>query len=298
VDALHLTPRDPRYPALLAVTPAPPALWVRGALTREDALAIAVVGTRRATAYGLAAAERLAFDLAARGITIVSGLARGIDTAAHRGALAADGRTLAVLGSGVDVVYPPENRALIAEIAGRGAIVSQFAPGTPPRPGHFPARNRVIAGLALGVVVVEAPEHSGALITAALAGELGREVFAVPGPITADASRGANGLILDGAKLVRGWHDVVQELSDQWRRAVRSAATPSESDVPGPGSDEARVLSVLTTDQPQHIEVLVTRVGGSPGRVAAALVALELAGWARQLEGQRWVRVAAPPRRV
>jgi DNA processing protein len=293
VDVVHLLPRDPRYPALLAAIPSPPAVWVRGTLARDDALAIAVVGTRRATAYGLAAAERLAFDLAARGVTIVSGLARGVDTAAHRGALAAGGRTVAVLGSGVDVAYPPENRALLEDVIGRGAVVSQFAPGTPPLPGNFPARNRLIAGLALGVVVVEAPEHSGALITAALAGDLGREVFAVPGPVTAATSRGAHGLILDGAKLVRDWRDVVQELPNPWRRAVRAPEEPSEDDGPAPGSDEARVLSTLAVDEPQHIEVLVSRVGGSSGRVAAALVMLELAGWARQLEGQRWVKVAA-----
>jgi DNA processing protein len=298
VDVHHLGPRDARYPALLAAIPAPPALWVRGTLERDDALAIAVVGTRRATAYGLAAAERLAFDLAARGVTIVSGLARGIDTAAHRGALAANGRTLAVLGSGVDVIYPPENRRLFPEIVGHGAVVSQFAPGTPPLPANFPARNRLIAGLALGVIVVEAAERSGALITAALAGELGREVFAVPGPITVETSRGVNGLILDGAKLVRDWHDVVQELTDPWRSAVRNPASPSDADAPAPGSDEARVLSVLACDEPQHIETLVGRVGGSAGRVAAALVVLEVAGWARQLEGQRWVKVVARQRRA
>jgi DNA processing protein len=294
MDCVHLTPGDPRYPALLATMPAAPPIWVRGTLERDDALAIAVVGTRRATAYGLAAAERLAFDLAARGVTIVSGLARGIDTVAHRGALAANARTVAVLGSGVDVVYPPENRALLDDVTRRGAVVSPFAPGTPPLPANFPVRNRLIAGLALGVVVVEAPERSGALITAALAGELGREVFAVPGPITAETSRGVSGLIRDGATLVRDWHDVVQELPDEWRRAVRNPAA-SSPDTPTPGSDAARLLDALTPDEPQHIEALVTRVGGSPGRVAAALMTLELAGWARQLEGQRWVRVAARP---
>ncbi|MGH7309334.1 MAG: DNA-processing protein DprA [Candidatus Rokuibacteriota bacterium] len=291
MDCLALGPRHPRYPALLAAAPAPPDLWVRGTLVAEDTLAIAIVGTRRASAYGAAVAERLAFDLAARGITIVSGLARGIDTAAHRGALAAAGRTLAVLGSGVDVVYPPESRALMEEIVARGALVSQFPLGTAPLAWHFPARNRTLAGLALGVVVVEAPERSGALITASLAADLGREVFAVPGQITSPTSQGANALIQDGAKLIRGWQDVVQELPDQWRRAVRAPSPGHEVEVPAVDSEEGRLLALLRPDEPQHIERLIARTGSSPGRVAAALIALELNGRARQLDGQRWVTV-------
>jgi DNA processing protein len=293
VELRHLTSRDPRYPALLAAVPSPPALWVRGDLERDDALAIALVGTRRASAYGLAAAERLAFDLAARGVTVVSGLARGIDTAAHRGALAAGGRTIAVLGAGVDVVYPPESAALGREIERRGALVSQFPPGMPPQPWNFPLRNRTLAGLALGVVVVEAPERSGALITAGLAAELGREVFAVPGQITVETSRGSNRLIQDGAKLVRDWCDIVQELSDSWRRAVRSPSEPAgRADEPAPDSEEGRILTLLTSEQPQHIEDLIARGHSSPARVAAALLALELGGQARQLDGQRWVKAA------
>src|SRR5213593_4070047 len=207
-----LTPGDPRYPALLGVIASPPSVHVRGAIVAADGLAIAIVGSRRASTYGLEVAERLAFDLAARGVTIVSGLARGIDTAAHRGALAAGGRTIAVLGCGIDVVYPPENRALARAIEAQGALVSQFAPGMPALPGHFPARNRTLAGLALGVVVVEAADRSGALITAGFAGDLGREVFAVPGRITSPTSAGANRLIQDGAKLVTCWQDIVSEL--------------------------------------------------------------------------------------
>lgn len=176
-----LTRDDVEYPAHLRGLPdAPDTLHVRGALAERDALAIAVVGSRRATPYGLEVAETLAADLAARGVTIVSGLARGIDTAAHRGALRVGGRTVAVLGSGVDVVYPQENGRLAEEIATHGALLSQFAPGTPPLPHHFPTRNAVIAGLSLAVVVVEAAERSGSLITARLAAELGREVLAVP----------------------------------------------------------------------------------------------------------------------
>jgi DNA processing protein len=297
VESRRLTPRDLQYPALLAPIPSPPDLWVRGELEAQDALAIAIVGTRRASAYGMAAAERLAFDLAARGVTVVSGLARGIDTAAHRGALAAGGRTIAVLGAGVDVVYPPENDELGRSIEQRGARLSQFPPGTPPLAWNFPARNRTLAGLALGVVVVEAPERSGALITAGLAGELGREVFAVPGQITVQTSRGSNRLIQDGAKLVRDWHDIVQELPDEWRQAVRSSSvSTNDADPPTRDSEEGQILSLLRYEVPQHIEVLIAQRGGNAARVAAALLVLELEGQARQLDGQRWVRVTATGR--
>ena len=284
---------------LLGAIPAPPALFARGALSDDDALALAIVGSRRPTPYGLAVAERLASDLAARGVTIVSGLARGIDTAAHRGALAAGGRTLAVLGCGLDVVYPPENRALARAIETQGALVSQFAPGVPALAGHFPARNRTLAGLALGVVVVEAADRSGALITAGFAGDLGREVFAVPGRITSPASAGANRLIQDGAKLVTCWQDIVSELPEPWRRAVRGPLAPtSEQRQLENGSDEGRMFGLLAPDEPQHIEQLIARAGLDPARAAAVLVTLELGGWARQLAGQRWVSVETRTRRA
>src|SRR3989442_4703934 len=204
---IELRPGDPRYPALLGSIPARPALFVRGALSDDDALALAIVGSRRPTPYGLAVAEQLAFELATRGVTIVSGLARGIDTAAHRGALAAGGRTLAVLGCGVDVVYPPENGELARSIEACGALLSQFAPGLPALAGHFPARNRTITGLVLGVVVVEAAERGGALITAGLAGAIGRETLAIPCRITAPASGRGDRLIQGGAKLVTCWQE-------------------------------------------------------------------------------------------
>src|SRR5690349_15136070 len=216
-----LTAGHPRYPAALATLAPAPALWVRGALDPTDALAIAIVGSRRATPYGLEVAARLAGDLAARGVTIVSGFARGIDAAAHRAALEAGGRTLAVLGCGIDVVYPPEHARLAESVAARGALVTQFAPGTPPLPYHFPARNRTLAALALGVVVVEAAERSGSLSTAGFAADLGREVFAVPGKITSPTSAGTHRLLRDGARLVEDWTDVVQELPNAWRRRVR-----------------------------------------------------------------------------
>ena len=296
---IELRPGDTRYPALLGAIPAPPPLFVRGELVDDDTLALAIVGSRRPTPYGLAVAERLASDLAARGVTIVSGLARGIDAAAHRGALAAGGRTIAVLGCGLDVVYPPENVALARTIEAHGAVVSQFAAGVPALPGHFPARNRTLAGLALGVVVVEAAEKSGALITAGFAGDLGRETFAVPGRITSPSSAGANRLIQDGAKLVTCWQDIVSELPEQWRRAVRGLSAPSgEHEAPENGTDEGRMLQLLAPDEPQHIEQLITRAGFAPERAAALLVTLELGGWARQLAGQRWVSLETRARRA
>jgi DNA processing protein len=295
---IELRPADPRYPALLGAIPAPPRLFVRGALEADDALALAIVGSRRPSPYGLAVAEQLASELAARGVTIVSGLARGIDTAAHRGALAAGGRTLAVLGCGLDVVYPPENAVLARTIEARGALVSQFAPGVPALAGHFPARNRTLAGLALGVVVVEAAERSGALITAGFAGDLGRETFAVPGRITSPTSAGANRLIQDGAKLVTCWQDIVSELPEPWRRAVRGPSTPtSEQQQPEIGSDEGILFRLLTPDEPQHIEQLIARAEMDPARAGALLVTLELGGWARQLAGQRWVSLDTRARR-
>jgi DNA processing protein len=272
---------------------------VRGTLRADDALAVAIVGSRRATPYGTEMAARLAEDLAARGVTIVSGLARGIDTAAHRGALAGGGRTIAVLGHGIDLCYPPENRTLADDIEAHGALVSQFSPGTPPHARNFPLRNRTIAGLALGVVVVEAAERSGALITAGAAGDFGREVYAVPGRVTSETSRGAHGLLRDGATLVRSWTDIVEELPSPWRNAVREASSVLDAaagDVTVT-SDEATVLTALAVDEAQHIEDVIARCGMAPARVSATLVSLELSGTARQLEGQRWIAVRPRARR-
>ena len=304
-----LSPADARYPSRLAEVPdAPATLHVRGALVDADALAVAIVGSRRATPYGLEVAETLAADLAARGVTIVSGLARGIDAAAHRGALRVGGRTLAVLGSGIDVIYPPENRRLAAEIAERGALLSQFAPGTPPLAHHFPLRNRVIAGLSLGVVVVEAAERSGALITARLAAEFGREVMAVPGPVTSPASRGAHALIRDGAALVERGEDVIAELPARWRECVRPAVRRDEQVAPGrrdhlaharragghsgdADEGEAAVLDAVG-DEPMTMDDVIEKSGLASGRAAAVLSALELEGRVRQIEGKRFVQVA------
>jgi DNA processing protein len=291
-DARLVLLSDAEYPAALrAVDLPPPFLLVRGELRREDGLAVAIVGSRQGSAYGLRVAERLGADLGARGVTVVSGLARGVDTAAHRGTLGAGGRTVAVLGSGVDVVYPPENRRLAAEIMGAGAVVSQFPMGTAPLPHHFPARNRVIAGLTLGTVVVEAAERSGALITARLAGELGREVYAVPGNVSSAGSQGTNGLIQDGAKLVQGWEDVVAEWPPEWRRAL---GTPSSSgEAPGRTEIEPREGAILALlgDEPVAVDAMVERSGLPSGLVSAGLTALELRGLARRVAGQRYVRV-------
>jgi DNA processing protein len=296
-DPIVLRPGDERYPALLGVIPSPPRLQIRGSLEPADALAVAIVGSRRPTPYGVEVAEALAAELAARGVTIVSGLARGIDAAAHRGALQGGGRTLAVLGHGIDVVYPPEHRDLFRAIEGQGAIISQFPNGTAPLPYNFPLRNRTIAGLTLGVVVVEAGERSGALITAGLAADLGREVFAVPGRVTSEASRGPHGLLRDGAILVRDWADVVQELPEPWRRAVQAPAAGSAETERTVTGTEAMVLAALKPDEPLHIEELTALVALTPGRLASALVTLELEGRARQLEGQRWMAVPARSRR-
>src|SRR5476649_1771064 len=204
---------DPAYPAALAAIIDPPfVLWTRGVLAALDRPAVAIVGSRAGSPYALAVAEQLAADLAARGIVIVSGLARGVDSAAHRGALAAGGATIAVLGSGADVIYPPEHAALANEIIVQGAVISELVPGTPPLPWCFPLRNRIISGLSRAVVVIEAGEKSGSLITARCALEQGREVLAVPGNVLSGRNRGAHALLRDGAKIVESADDILEEL--------------------------------------------------------------------------------------
>ena len=211
MKALHLQDKD--YPLNLRYIYQPPAtIYLEGNLIAQDNIAIAIVGSRRATDYGLNNAERIGFELASRGITVVSGLARGIDSAAHRGALKAGGRTIAVLGSGLDVIYPPENKKLAQDIAQGGAVISEFIPDTPPHRENFPRRNRIISGLSLGVVVVEAAKRSGALITENFALEQGREVFALPGKVDSFTSGGVHDLIKEGAKLIESIEDIIEEL--------------------------------------------------------------------------------------
>jgi DNA processing protein len=279
---------DPDYPPRLqAVASAPPVLYVRGRLTPEDEAAVAVVGSRRATAYGEEMARELARELGRRGLTIVSGLARGIDAAAHRGAIEVGGRTVAVLGCGLDQIYPPEHRELADGVAGSGALLSEFPLGAPPLRPHFPRRNRVISGLSLGVVVVEAGVESGALITAHHALEQGREVFAVPGRVHARYSEGCNRLIKAGAKLVETWEDVLVELVPNLKRSARSR--PAEPPPPELSADERLVFDLLNGG-PQHIDAIIVGSGLGGGRAASVLVGLEMKGVIRQLKGKVFER--------
>jgi DNA processing protein len=279
---------DPEYPPRLhAIASAPPVLYLRGRLEPEDEAAVAVVGSRRATAYGADMARELARELGRRGLTIVSGLARGIDAAAHRGAIEVGARTVAVLGNGLDQVYPAEHRGLADGVAEAGAVISEFPLGTAPLRPHFPRRNRIISGLSLGVVVVEAGVESGALITAHHALDQGREVFAVPGRVHARYSEGCHRLIKSGAKLVENWEDVLAELVPNLKR--RQRRTPAALPPPDLNDDERRVYDVLA-DGPLHIDAIIVQCGWGGGRAASVLVGLEMKGIVRQLRGKVFER--------
>ena len=267
---------DAEYPPRLAAISDPPfLLYLRGTLPVEDAV-VAIVGSRRASPYGLAVAECLGKDLARAGVWVVSGLARGIDTAAHQGALNGGGRTLAVLGSGLERVYPPEARSLARTIAATGGVMSELAPDAPPLAAHFPIRNRIIAGLSLGVVVVEGATGSGALITAQLAAEQGREVMGVPGPITSQGSRGPHALIRDGAALVESAQDVLEALS---LRLPEPQAPVDEADL----NEHHRRLLAQMGSELWLPEELAELTGLGPGEVLAALLVLETAGRVRRV---------------
>jgi DNA processing protein len=294
---------DGAYPALLREIPDPPVtLYVRGRW-REclDAPCVGVVGSRRCSTYGQNVAHALSRDLAARGVTVVSGLARGIDAAAHRGALEAGGRTVAVLGTGLDEVYPRDHRKLAEEIPARGgALVTQFPLGTPPVAENFPYRNRIISGLSLGVVVVEAAENSGSLITARLAMEQNREVYAVPGNITSRNSFGTNYLIKGaGAKLVQQWQDVVTEFPPELAAALLPPALQGrgaerrrdETALPSDLSEVERgVMRFVSTDEPAHIDELALRSGVAVSELSGVLLGLEMRELIRQLPGKCFVR--------
>ena len=293
---------DPAYPpALLQIFDPPPVLFVRGRIELLRSLMIGVVGTRRPTAYGTAVATRFAKDLSGAGLTIASGMARGIDTAAHKSALEAGGDTVAVFGCGVDQVYPSENRKLSEQIAEKGLTVSEFPMGTPAYPQNFPVRNRIIAGMSAGVIIVEGGEYSGSSITAKLAIEQGREVFAVPGNITSKMSWGPNLLIKQGAKLVQEWNDVVSELKPEDRRRLADKCRKqlnlqeAESDVPAPASISHQgriVLKALKPDQPVGLDQLIESLESvSSSEIIATLFELELAGLVRQVPGKNFVRV-------
>jgi DNA processing protein len=285
------------YPGLLArIDDPPPLLFVRGALEPCDALAVAIVGSRHPTAYGRQVAWQLAGSLARAGYTVVSGLARGIDAAAHRGALDAGGRTIAVLGTGVLHVYPPEHAELAVEVIGRGALVSEAPPLSEPFRGAFPQRNRIVAGLSLGTIVVEAADRSGALITARLAGEQGREVFAVPGPIDSRMSRGCNRLIRDGATLVQSIDDVLEELGPLFEATTtsdgRTVQTPAELQL---ADVEQQVLAAIdacggSTTAAANIDSLVDTTGLTASQVLSTLGVLEMRRIIRRLPGNRVAR--------
>jgi DNA processing protein len=278
---------DPRFPqALKAIADPPPVLWVDGDLAVFDAPLVALVGSRAGSPYALAVAERLAADLAARGVIVGSGLARGVDSAAHRGALSAGGRTVAVVGCGVDVAYPKEHRALMAEIAHAGAVVSELVPGTSPRARFFPRRNRIISGLSRAVVVIEAGEKSGSLITARCALDQGREVLAVPGNILTGRNRGGHALLRDGAKIVETVDDIVEELGLAPGRCV--GAGPRQA---GPTAESDPVLGCLTAGEPSDVEALAARSGLPTSVLLTRLLELELAGLVRRTGGGRFVRL-------
>jgi len=291
-----VTQADPAYPPLLLEIPDPPPfLYVRGDL-RGGRCAVAMVGSRHATPYGLDATRRLSGDLARRGLTVVSGLARGIDTAAHEGALQARGRTIAVLGSGLECLYPPENRTLARRIAASGAVISELPLDAGPDAHHFPQRNRIISGMTVGTVVVEATRRSGSLITARLAAEQNREVFAVPGSIQSFKSIGTHALIKEGAKLVTHAGDIVEELPVWARGAPVDAPEARRADAPPPprlSAAEARVLARLSA-YPIHADDLTRSLAMAPGQVASLLLGLELKGLVHQEAGNRFRLAQAP----
>jgi DNA processing protein len=275
---------DPAFPAALRELPGmPPVLYVTGALSPRDERAVAVIGSRRSTPYGRLVAERLAGELALEGITVVSGLARGIDTVAHRAALEAGGRTIAVLGCGIDRIYPRENRSLRGEVAERGAVVTEFGLGAPPLARNFPARNRIISGLSLGVVAVEARMRSGVLSTVRWALEQGREVFAVPGNIDSPASEGTNFLIQEGAKLVRKVEDILEEFGIE-RTAHGLCGAEREL------TEEESALVERLSSVPTHIDSIVREMRLSVADALGLLLVLEMKGMVRQVAGKSFVR--------
>lgn len=280
-----VTLHDALYPPMLREIADPPlALHFRGDPSLLALASVAIVGSRRATPYATNAAAHLVRQLAPSGLAIVSGLARGVDAAAHQAALESGSKTIAVLGTGIDIVYPRSNQRLFQRIAETGLIVSEFPPGTTPRPENFPIRNRIISGLSLGTVIVEATRHSGSLITARMAAEQGREVLAVPGSIFSQGSEGTHRLIQYGAKLVHDANDILEELPGQLRLTAQSKAEE-------PPSPLREFLALLNRDDGTHIDTLASRSGRTPSAVAEALLELELDGWIRALPGARYVRV-------
>jgi DNA processing protein len=284
---------DSDYPERLRNIADPPALlYATGTALTPDEVAIAIVGGRRATAAGRVVTEEIARDLAASGVAVVSGLARGIDAAAHRGALAGKGSTVAVLGCGIDRTYPPEHDRLRRSIEAHGTVLSELPIGAPPQSHHFPRRNRIISGLAWGVLVAEAAADSGSLITAKLALEQGREVFALPGPVKEAACRGSNGLLKDGARLVEGAQDIIDDILPQLDARMRARLAPARGASrggPPSGKEEVLIYEALSYEA-QSVDAVIEHTGLTAAQVASTLLALELNGHVRQLPGQQYIR--------
>ncbi len=280
-----VTWEDEEYPLnLKSIYDPPPLLYVKGSLLPQDSIAVALVGSRNPTTYGQLAAERISLGLSRNGVAVVSGLARGVDSSAHRGALAGGGRTIGVLGCGVDVIYPPESGDLFARVAAQGAVISEFPLGTPPDSDHFPIRNRIISGLALGVAVVEATLRSGSLITARFALDQGRDVYAVPGNVDSARSAGTNQLIKEGAKLVTRAEDILEEIHH-----IPRPSPPEVSPAPKLSEDESRIYLALEGET-LHIDQIIALTALPSSKVSAILLALELAGHIKQLPGMRFAK--------
>lgn len=291
-----ITLSDARYPeGLREIHDPPPYIYVKGGFVPQDAASVAIVGSRTATVYGREVTARISRELARKGVTVVSGGARGIDTEAHRGAIDSGGRTLCVLGCGMDVAYPPENRALFSDVVKNGAVVTEFPFGTPPEGQNFPKRNRIISGLSLGVVVVEAAGDSGSLITASCALEQGREVYAVPGSVASPMSRGTNDLIRRGAKLVEGAGDVLEDLFPHLKERVGRLKAGGQDVLGGPAKnpgldgEEAVIYERIGID-PVHVDELAALCGMTASRALSVLLGLELKGAVKQVPGMRFVR--------
>jgi DNA processing protein len=289
---------EPEYPQrLLEIYDPPPLLYVRGDASVLNRHSISMVGTRRPTPHGIQIAERLGHDLAERGLTIISGMARGIDSLAHQGACrVSHGAPVGVLGTGVDVVYPKENKKIFAGVEKRGAIISEFPLGTHPAPENFPVRNRVVAGMSLGVVVVQGAQYSGSLITARLGMEFGREVYGVPGNVTVEVSFAPNQMIKQGAKLVTSWEDVIEELPTEIRAELFPVETTTSAERASLIENALspvgkKIFALLDTDESIHIDELVEKAELNSSEVLAALCEMEMKGIVRQMPGKQFIKI-------
>lgn len=287
MGASLITIEDQAYPPnLREIHDPPPVLYVRGKLEEQDKFAVSIVGTRRPSNAGSQIASEIGRDLARGGLTVVSGMAYGIDSAAHQGAIAAGGRTIAVAGCGIDIVYPPANRHLFEQITEHGAVLTEFPIGTEPEPWQFPVRNRIISGLSLGTVVIEAPEKSGALLTAGCAADQGRDVFVVPGDVRTGLSKGAHTLLREGAKLIEGAEDVLQEMG-----VPVEAAEKRLSEIPADISDQEKQVLLTLSLEEKHVDSIIADSGLDTAQVNAILVTLEIKGLVRRVPGNCFVRV-------